>query len=115
MKRRAYIWNHVKRGSRCEKILQGIELGLSNETLAKRFGTGPKVIELYRKALKGGFDNSGKRRSWNWHPPAFYAKVNAMAEKGMSKPEIAEKLGVTRNQVYYYLKKYKELKESGEL
>lgn len=115
MKRRALIWEHVKPGSRCEKILIAIEQGESNEALAKRFNTGHRVIELYRKALHGKLDSHSLRGGQNRHPPEFYAKVGVLVEQGMKAPKIAEIMKVSRNQAYNYIRKYKALKESGKL
>ena len=51
---KAYFEKYCRKpGTRCNKIMQMIETGGSNQFIANKFNTIPSVIEVYRRAYNG--------------------------------------------------------------
>ena len=105
---------HVHKGSRTWKIVCGIEMGLSEDEIARRFRTGRKVINVYRRALNGELTQSSKT-AWNWRGPEFYREIGELIQAGAKAQDIAARYKVKMNRAYYIIRQCKTMKKNSKL
>ena len=110
---------YIRPGSRCEKIVTGIRMGMTDEELAARFDRKniqggstclPSDIAVYRKALNGQL-SSGTESAMpkHWHGETFWAEIGRMLGDGLTKEAISKQLDVNDKTARYYIKRYREM------
>lgn len=100
-------------GSRCDRIMQAIDAGMSDKDIAKRYGTSAKVIAVYRAWHDGNLAQAkndmptdrGRPGAQDGGKPK-YETAWEMRALGWSYKRIAEAMGksehAARNLVYRY-------------